>query len=78
MTGSCIALPDLIARILRPEVVSMHAYAVQDATGLLKMDAMENPYRLPPALQVELGKRLGGLALNRYPGSGVEALRQAL
>ena len=29
----------------------MHAYAVQDATGLLKMDAMENPYRLPPVLQ---------------------------
>jgi histidinol-phosphate aminotransferase len=25
-----------------------------------------------------LGKRLGGLALNRYPGRGVEALRQAL
>ena len=56
----------------------MHAYAVQDATGLLKMDAMENPYRLPPVLQAELGRRLGAVALNRYPARGVEALRQAL
>ena len=78
MTAPLLSLPDLIACYLRPEVVSMHAYAVQDATGLLKMDAMENPYRLPPALQIELGKRLGALALNRYPGSSVEALRQAL
>ena len=56
----------------------MHAYAVQDSTGLFKMDAMENPHRLPPALQAELGQRLGALALNRYPGSSIEALRQAL
>ena len=56
----------------------MHAYAVQDATGLLKMDAMENPHRLPLALQAELGQRLGALALNRYPGARVDELRAAL
>jgi histidinol-phosphate aminotransferase len=39
---------------------------------------MENPHRLPPALQAELGQRLGALALNRYPGSRVNDLRQAL
>ena len=56
----------------------MHAYAVQDATGLLKMDAMENPHRQPLALQAELGQRLGALALNRYPGARVDELRAAL
>ncbi|MCJ0765011.1 histidinol-phosphate transaminase [Variovorax sp. CYS-02] len=56
----------------------MHAYAVQDSTGLLKLDAMENPHRLPPALQAELGARLGALALNRYPGERVNDLRRAL
>ncbi len=45
----------------------MHAYAIQDSTGLVKLDAMENPFRLPEALQRELGERLGRVAINRYP-----------
>ena len=69
---------DLIQARIRQDVQSMHAYAVQDSTGLLKMDAMENPHRLPPALQEALGRRLGALALNRYPGDGTRALRHAL
>jgi len=63
---------------IRGDVQSMHAYAVQDARGMLKLDAMENPYGLPPALQAELGVRLGGLALNRYPGERGNDLRAAL
>ncbi len=63
---------------IRPDVRAMHAYAVQDASGLLKMDAMENPHRLPLALQAELGQRLGALALNRYPDGRVDDLRHAL
>ena len=78
MTSPRLPLPDLIARHLRPDVVSMHAYAVQDASGLLKLDAMENPHRLPLPLQAELGHRLGALALNRYPGARINELRQAL
>ena len=46
---------------IREDVRSMHAYAVQDATGFIKLDAMENPFGLPPALQAELGARLGAL-----------------
>ncbi len=56
----------------------MHAYAVQESGGLIKLDAMENPHRLSDALQQQLGKRLGALAVNRYPGSRVQDLRQAL
>ena len=56
----------------------MHAYAVQDSTGMVKLDAMENPHRLPAALQAELGRRLGALALNRYPDGRVNDLRDAL
>lgn len=63
---------------IRADVQSMHAYAVQDARGLLKLDAMENPYGLPPALQAALGERLGALALNRYPGSRSADLQRAL
>ena len=56
----------------------MHAYALQDAAGMVKLDAMENPYTLPAALQVQLGERLGKLAINRYPGARVEDLKAAL
>jgi histidinol-phosphate aminotransferase len=68
----------LIARRIRPDVQAMHAYVVQDSTGMVKLDAMENPHRLPAALQAALGQRLGAVALNRYPGERVNDLRQAL
>ena len=68
----------LIQRRIRQDVQSMHAYAIQDSVGLVKLDAMENPYRLPPELQEALGKRLGALALNRYPDGRVNDLRHAL
>ena len=63
---------------IRQDVQSMHAYAIQDAVGMVKLDAMENPYGLPPELQTALGARLGALALNRYPGPRVNELRAAL
>ena len=69
--------PSPLARF-RPDVQSMHAYAVQDARGLVKLDAMENPFGLPPALQADLGARLGALALNRYPGDRGNDLKRAL
>ena len=68
----------LIARRIRPDVQSMHAYAIQDSVGKVKLDAMENPHRLPPELQAKLGARLGALALNRYPDGRVNDLRRAL
>lgn len=70
-------LPNPLARI-RQDVQSMHAYAVQDAAGMLKLDAMENSHRLPPELQAELGQRLGALAVNRYPGAELDRLKAAL
>ncbi len=59
----------------------MHRYAVQPAAGMLKLDAMENPYPLPPALATQLGQVLANVALNRYPAGQVStqaALRTAL
>ncbi|MBM3386710.1 MAG: aminotransferase class I/II-fold pyridoxal phosphate-dependent enzyme, partial [Betaproteobacteria bacterium] len=69
--------PPLMQRI-RQDVQSMHAYAIQDSVGMVKLDAMENPFGLPPALQQALGERLGRLALNRYPDGRVNDLRAAL
>ena len=69
--------PKLMQRI-RQDVQSMHAYAIQDSVGTVKLDAMENPFSLPPELQKALGERLGQLALNRYPDGRVNDLRAAL
>ena len=69
--------PKLMQRI-RQDVQSMHAYAIQDSVGMVKLDAMENPFVLPPELQQALGERLGKLALNRYPDGRVNDLRAAL
>ena len=58
---------DRYAKVLRQDVQSMHAYAIQPSSGLVKLDAMENPFGLPETLQRELGERLGRVAINRYP-----------
>ena len=65
-------------RLLRPDVRALQAYAVQSSEGFIKLDVMENPHRLPPALQAELGRRLGTVALNRYPAERTLQLRDAL
>ncbi|HEY1230596.1 MAG TPA: histidinol-phosphate transaminase [Ramlibacter sp.] len=72
------SVPDRLRKLLRADVQGMHAYAVQPSEGLLKLDAMENPHRLSPALQRELGERLGAVALNRYPGARIDVLKDAL
>ena len=72
------ALDPQLKKRIRQDVQSMHAYAIQDSTGMVKLDAMENPHRLPAALQAHLGQRLGALALNRYPDGRVNDLRRAL
>ena len=77
MKADAQASPNPLARI-RGDVQSMHAYAVQPSTGLLKLDAMENPYTLPSTLQAELGRRLGAVAINRYPGVRLDDLKAAL
>ena len=63
---------------IRADVQAMHAYLVQSSEGLLKLDAMENPYGLPPDLQQALGERLGRVAINRYPGTRFNDLKAAL
>jgi len=68
----------LLMQRIRQDVQSMHAYAIQESAGMVKLDAMENPHGLPAELQKALGERLGALALNRYPDGRVNDLRHAL
>ena len=61
------ALAQRIARTIRQDVQSAAGYAIQPSAGMVKLDAMENPFGLPLALQRDLGERLARVALNRYP-----------
>lgn len=71
---------DILAPLsfVREEIRALQAYAVPDAEGLVKLDAMENPYPLPPELARHLGERLGQVALNRYPPGDLSEFRQRL
>lgn len=72
------AIASLISKRIRADVRDTSAYKVADASGMIKLDAMENPYVLPDHLQESLGQRLGALDINRYPSSSSVALQTQL
>ena len=43
----------LIESLVRPEIRALNAYHVPAAAGLVKLDAMENPYQWPEDLKSE-------------------------
>ncbi len=67
--------PDLI---FRPEILALSAYHVPPATGMIKLDAMENPYTLPPSLQDEIARLTACASINRYPDPGAAELKATL
>ena len=71
-------LSQRMSRYLRADVQGMHGYAVQPSAGFVKVDTMENPFRLPDALRKALGERLAEVALNRYPAERGDVLRAEL
>lgn len=64
--------------IIRDEIRALAAYHVQDATGMVKLDAMENPYPLPPALAAEVAALVASAPVNRYPDPRSPALKARL
>lgn len=78
MNTTTISLQTRLTRSLRADIQGMHGYAVQPSAGLIKVDTMENPFRLPPELRRALGERLGEVPLNRYPAERGDVLRAAL
>src|SRR3569832_1213283 len=65
----------LIDNIIRPDVLVLVVFYVPDSAGMVKLDAMENPYALPDSLRLALGNRLAEVALNRYPAPTYTALK---
>lgn len=71
-------IDQLIANTIRADVRTVSSYHVADASGYVKLDAMENPYQLPDALREELGRRLADAVLNRYPVPSYASLKASI
>jgi histidinol-phosphate aminotransferase len=69
---------DLIDRLVRPEIRQLKAYHVPEASGLIKLDAMENPFPWPQELRQEWMDLLREVQVNRYPDPEGRELQRAL
>ena len=65
-------------KLLRPEVLALHAYHVPPASGMIKLDAMENPYLLPQTLRDEIARLVADAEINRYPDAAARELKTAI
>ncbi|MGB9094170.1 MAG: histidinol-phosphate transaminase [Gallionella sp.] len=75
---SAISASSLAGALLRQEVLDLHAYHVPDSSGYIKLDAMENPYLVPPALRAEIAEAVAAAAINRYPDPGAASLKEKI
>jgi histidinol-phosphate aminotransferase len=71
-------MPQTPEDIIRDEIRAMAGYHVPDATGMVKLDAMENPYLLPAVMRSEIGRLVETASFNRYPDPGATQLKARL
>lgn len=69
---------EVVAAVVRPEIRALAAYAVADAGGMIKLDAMENPFTLPEAIRTKIAAIVKDVPINRYPDGGGRAIKAAL
>lgn len=78
MSDNSQSISSLIDQWIRPEVRSLSAYHVPDASGMVKLDAMENPYAWPEAISGTWVESLKKAEINRYPDPAAHQLKQTI
>ncbi|MBM95733.1 MAG: histidinol-phosphate transaminase [Oceanospirillaceae bacterium] len=72
----------LVEQLIRDDIRALQAYPVGDASGMVKLDAMENPYHWPEDMVSQWQQLLAECSLNRYPHPKapevVEGLRRVM
>jgi histidinol-phosphate aminotransferase len=68
----------IVAAVVRPELCALSAYAVAPSEGMIKLDAMENPFPLPDAVRDRMNAALARVAVNRYPDIDADEVKRAL
>ncbi|MCX7183358.1 MAG: histidinol-phosphate transaminase [Nitrosospira sp.] len=71
-------MPNSPDQIIRPDILSLTTYHVPPSNGMVKLDAMENPYFLPQELRKEIAKITADAPINRYPDANASSLKVAL
>jgi histidinol-phosphate aminotransferase len=64
--------------LIRDEVRALTAYHVPDCAGMVKLDAMENPYPMPEPVRAEVAELVARADVNRYPDASCAALKARL
>src|SRR5262245_33674896 len=67
-----------VKAVSRPKVRDLTAYPVANATGMINLDAMENPYGLSGEARAEIAAAVANARINRYPDGGGDEVKAAL
>ena len=65
-------------QLIRTELRQLSAYPVENAEGLVKLDAMENPFTWPVEMQTKWLDKINHAQLNRYPEPNPQLIKQKL
>ncbi len=76
--GEIKTTPGSPDRVIRPEILALSAYHVPPASGMVKLDAMENPYSLPTDVRLEIAQQVSDAPINRYPDPNAGSLKTVL
>ena len=68
----------IVKRLINPAIQSLHAYHVPPAAGLMKLDAMENPYHWPDELKQKWLAEIENIEINRYPDPSASVLKEKI
>jgi histidinol-phosphate aminotransferase len=67
-----------VKKLIREEIQALNAYPVPKSDGMLKLDAMENPYTWPAVAKQTWADMLQDLPINRYPDPQAQHVKDAL
>ncbi len=67
-----------ITALIRPQVRKLAAYHVDETKVRIKLDAMENPFPLPPAMRSEIAAAVKNSPINLYPDPSAKELKKAI
>lgn len=75
---SSVSASSLVNNLIRPEILALHGYHVPASCGLIKLDAMENPYLVPQSLRDEIASLVACAHINRYPDPSPVSLKEKI
>lgn len=72
------SISQMVENLVRPEIRALSAYPVGDASGMVKLDAMENPYQWSAELKQAWAEKLQQADINRYPHPQAPKVKEGL